>query len=202
MSEEFKYHYKYPHPSVTTDCVVFGFDGVRLNLLLIRRGLEPFKGKWAFPGGFMRITETAEECARRELEEETGVSNIFLEQVIGGDDAAEARWFPLSEIPPLAFDHDHILRHALKHMRQKIHFEPIGFRLLDEKFSMSELQRLYESILDVKFDRRNFNKKILSLGIVEPTNEKIATGGRASQLYSFNEEKYWELKEKGMRLEF
>ena len=87
-------------------------------------------------------------------------------------------------------------------MRLKIHFEPIGFRLLDKKFSMSELQRLYESILDVKFDRRNFNKKILSLGIVEPTNEKIATGGRASQLYSFNEEKYWELKEKGMRLEF
>lgn len=232
MSEELKYCYKHPHPSITTDCVVFGFDGVRLNLLLIRRGLDPFKGKWAFPGGFMRITETAEECARRELKEETGVSDIFLEQihafsdvdrdprervvtiaffalirhsdykVIGGDDAAEARWFPLSEIPPLAFDHDRILRHALKHLRLKIHFEPIGFRLLDEKFSMSELQRLYESILDVKFDRRNFNKKILSLGIVEPTNEKIATGGRASQLYSFNEEKYWELKEKGMRLEF
>ena len=123
MSEELKYCYKHPHPSITTDCVVFGFDGVRLNLLLIRRGLDPFKGKWAFPGGFMRITETAEECARRELEEETGVSDIFLEQihgfsdvdrdprervvtiaffalirhsdykVIGGDDAAEARCF-------------------------------------------------------------------------------------------------------------
>ena len=82
MSEEFKYHYKYPHPSVTTDCVVFGFDGVRLNLLLIRRGLEPFKGKWAFPGGFMRITETAEECARRELEEETGYRSDSLEWLI------------------------------------------------------------------------------------------------------------------------
>ena len=190
--------YKYPHPAVTTDCVVFGFDGHQLNILLIERGCEPYKGCWAFPGGFMHIDETAEEGAMRELSEETGLELRYLKQfgtftavnrdprervitiafyalarksdVKGGDDAAKAQWFPLNEVPPLAFDHDYILRKATEQLKKDIHFEPIGFGLLDECFTMPELQRLYESILGVQFDRRNFYKKMLQTGILDEIN--------------------------------
>ena len=189
------YTYPYPHPAVTTDCVVFGFDGHQLNILLIERGGEPYKGRWAFPGGFMRIDETAEQGAMRELSEETGMKLKYLKQfntftdvhrdprervitiafyalarksdVQGGDDAAKAQWFPLDEVPPLAFDHDYILRKATEQLKKDIHFEPIGFDLLDEEFTIPELQRLYESILGVHFDRRNFYKKMLQTGILE-----------------------------------
>ncbi|MCR4964999.1 MAG: NUDIX hydrolase [Bacteroidales bacterium] len=189
------YTYKYPHPAVATDCVVFGFDGKQLNILLIERGLDPFKGMWAFPGGFMRMDETAEACAQRELSEETGLSTQLLKQlgafsgvrrdprervvsiafyalvkpadVIGGDDANDARWFPIEEVPQLAFDHDFILRKAMQQLRKDIYFEPIGFELLGESFTMSELQRLYEAILGVHFDRRNFERKMLQTGILQ-----------------------------------
>ena len=189
------YTYKYPHPAVTCDCVVFGFDGKDLKILLIERGLDPYKGCWAFPGGFMNINETAEQCAKRELEEETGLKVARIEQfhtfsdvdrdprervvtiafiglvkqieVKGGDDAAKAQWFPLKDIPRLAFDHDYILRLAQRTLKERIHFESIGFDLMDEEFSMPELQRLYEAILEVKFDRRNFEKKMMRLGILD-----------------------------------
>ena len=195
IMEDLKYSYKYPHPAVTTDCVVFGFDGRNLNILLIERGAEPFKGCWAFPGGFMNIDETAEQGAMRELSEETGLELKYLKQfgtftavnrdprervitiafyalarksdVHGGDDAAKAQWFHIDEVPPLAFDHDYILRKATEQLKKDIHFEPIGFGLLDEQFTMPELQRLYESILGVRFDRRNFYKKMLQTGILE-----------------------------------
>jgi 8-oxo-dGTP diphosphatase len=136
------YSYKYPHPAVTADCVIFGFDGVSIKVLLIQRGIEPYKGQWAFPGGFLKMNETVEECAKRELEEETGLKSASVEQfytfsavnrdprervitvahyalvrlseVKGGDDAASAKWFAMNEIPSLAFDHDHILRLAVK----------------------------------------------------------------------------------------
>ena len=194
------YTYQYPHPAVATDCVVFGFDGKELQILLIERGLEPFKGTWAFPGGFMRIQETAEECAQRELREETGLTVHTLKQlgaftsvhrdprervvsiafyalvqpsdVIGGDDAKQAKWFPVDDAPPLAFDHDYILRKALQQLRKDIHFEPVGFELLNNAFTMSELQRLYEAILGVHFDRRNFEKKMIQTGILEPLDEE------------------------------
>ena len=197
--EKGNYCYKYPHPAVTTDCVVFGFDGKRLNILLIERGGEPFKGCWAFPGGFMNINETAEQGATRELCEETGLKLEYLKQfgtftavnrdprervitiafyalarksyVQGGDDAAKAQWFPIEDVPPLAFDHDYILRKATEQLKKDIHFEPIGFGLLDEQFTMPELQRLYESILGVHFDRRNFYKKMLQTGILEEAEE-------------------------------
>jgi 8-oxo-dGTP diphosphatase len=228
-----KYSYKYPHPAVTTDSVIFGFDGSNLNVLLIERGIEPYKGRWAFPGGFIRMEETAEEGARRELREETGVENVFMEQlqafsginrdprervitiafyalikqsdyqVIGGDDASKAHWFRLHEIPELAFDHDSILRVAMSHLKQKIHFEPIGFELLSDKFTMTQLQSLYESILEIRFDRRNFYKKMLSMDYIVPLDEKMSnTTHRAARYFSFNREKYQELKEKGFRLEF
>ena len=201
IMEQGKYCYKYPHPAVTTDCVVFGFDGKRLNILLIERGGEPFKGCWAFPGGFMNINETAEQGAMRELREETSLKLEYLKQfgtftavnrdprervitiayyalakksdVQGGDDAAKAQWFPIEDVPPLAFDHDYILRKATEQLKKDIHFEPIGFGLLDEQFTMPELQRLYESILGVHFDRRNFYKKMLQTGILEESEEEI-----------------------------
>lgn len=194
------YTYDYPRPSVATDCVVFGFDGRDLQVLLIERGNEPFKGFWAFPGGFMNMDETAESGALRELQEETGLIIRVLKQlgaftdvnrdprgrvisiafyalvrpseVIGGDDASEARWFSLDDVPRLAFDHDYILRKALRQLRKDIHFEPIGFELLNKSFTMSELQRLYEAILGVRFDRRNFEKKMLQTGILQPAEEE------------------------------
>lgn len=138
---EKRYCYRYPHPAVTADCIIFGMDGNAVRILLIKRGAEPFKGKWAFPGGFMNIDETAEECALRELKEETGLENVEIEQlhtytavkrdprervitvaytgivklteVKGGDDASLAQWFPINEIPELAFDHQEILQDAL-----------------------------------------------------------------------------------------
>ena len=139
-NEELKYCYKYPHPSVTTDCIIFGFDGTKLRVLLVQRGIEPYKGRWAFPGGFMQMDESAEEGALRELQEETGLEGAYIRQfhtftapqrdprervitiayyalvrmqeVKGGDDAADARWFALDEVPQLDYYHDHILRKA------------------------------------------------------------------------------------------
>ena len=229
--KELKYHYKYPHPSVTTDCVIFGFDGTKLNVLLIQRGIEPFKGRWAFPGGFIRMDETTLEGAKRELFEETGLKDAYIRQfhtfsavdrdprervitvayyalvriseVKGGDDAAKAQWFSLEEIPSLAFDHDMILRQALNELRKQIHFEPIGFELLPEKFTMTQLQHLYEAILGVKFDRRNFSNKMLKLGILTELEEKLTlVNKKVAFLYKFNAESYQLMKEKGFRLEF
>lgn len=225
------YTYQYPHPAVTADCVIFGFDGVTIRVLLIQRGLEPYKGKWALPGGFMNMDETAEQCAARELEEETGLKNTTVEQfytfsevgrdprervitvahfalvrlaeVRGGYDADVARWFGLDEIPSLAFDHDRILRMALNRLKERICFKPIGFELLPEVFTMTELQNLYEAILEVKFDRRNFYNKILKLGILTETEPRPAGTSRRKPIkYRFNSDKYDELKKRGFRLEF
>lgn len=225
------YTYKYPHPSVTADCVIFGFDGISVKVLLIQRGVDPFKGKWALPGGFMKIDESAEECARRELEEETGLVNasveqfytfsdvnrdprervitvahyalVNLSQVKGGDDAASASWFAMDEIPALAFDHDRILRMAVGRLKERICFEPIGFELLPDVFTMTELQNLYEAILEVKFDRRNFYNKMLKLGILSEAGPRPTGASRRTPVkYRFNAEKYAELKQKGFRLEF
>ena len=229
--EENKYCYKYPHPAVTTDCVIFGFDGSELQVLLIERGIEPFKGKWAFPGGFLNMDETAGEGAMRELKEETGLENAYIEQfntysepvrdprervitiahyalvriqeVKGGDDAAKAQWFPIDEVPQLAFDHDKILRDAMRKLRERIHFEPIGFELLPEKFTMRELQILYESILGVKFDRRNFAKKMMHYELLNQLDETVRpTAKRDALLYSFNKDNYELFKKKGFQLEF
>ena len=229
--EEKKYCYKYPHPSVTTDCVIFGFDGQKLQVLLIERGIEPYKGRWAFPGGFLNPDETAEQGALRELQEETGLTGAYIEQfhtytdpnrdprervitiayyalvriqeVKGGDDAAKAQWFALDEVPQLAFDHDRILRDAMRQIRERIHFEPIGFELLPGKFTMKELQSLYEAILDIKFDRRNFAKKMLHFELLTDLDETAnPSAKREAKLFSFNKQNYDELKKKGFQLEF
>lgn len=223
--------YKYPHPAVTTDCVIFGFDGQQLKVLLVERGIEPYKGHWAFPGGFLKMDETAEEGALRELKEETGLETAYIEQlgafsdvkrdprervitiafyalvniteVKGGDDAADARWFRIDDMPLLAFDHDHILRVAQKRLKEQIHFNPIGFELLPEVFTMPQLQALYEAILEVKFDRRNFSRKLLTLGLLDMADpDQERNGTRTPVLYRFNADKYQEMKQRGFRLEF
>lgn len=229
--EQGNFCYKYPHPAVTTDCVIFGFDGTKLKILLIRRGIDPYKGKWALPGGFLNPEETAETGALRELKEETNLESAYIEQfhtysdpdrdprervitiaylalvklqeVKGGDDAAEAQWFPVNEVPQLAFDHDVILRDALSRLRERIHFHPIGHDLLPEKFTIKELQTLYEAVLGVNFDRRNFAKKMLHLEILTQLDETVwPTPKRKATLFKFNIAKYHELKQHGFRLEF
>ena len=128
---------------------------------------------------------------------------VRISEVKAGDDAAKAQWFPLDKVPPLAFDHDKILRMATNELRRQIHFEPIGFELLPEIFTMTQLQHLYEAILNVKFDRRNFSNKILKLGILTQLEETLPMSNKkVAFLYKFNLDSYKEMKEKGFRLEF
>ncbi len=239
-NETKKWESPYWHPAVTTDSVVFGFDGEELNLLLIQRGEEPYAGMWALPGGFLLSTDrNAKEAAYRELHEETNVEGIYMEElgtfsdinrdsrervitiaffalvvkdkyvIKGGDDARMAKWFPVKNLPELAFDHQQIINTALERIRQRIHFEPIGFHLLDKEFTMPQLQNIYIAILnppkdDIKLrDRRNFPKKMLKLGYIKETGKKM-TGNpyRSPKLYTFDENAYTKAKKIGMRLEF
>ena len=176
---KFPWRYKYEHMAVTTDCVIFTYDDWKLKVLLIRRGAEPCKDMWAFPGGFLKTDETAEQGALRALVEETALTpsspivqlGVFSDvnrdprervitiafyalvkhaDVLGGDDADEAAWFPVDELPPLAFDHEKIFKAAMEKLRRDIHFQPVGFDLLDSYFTIPDLQRLYEAILGVK----------------------------------------------------
>lgn len=235
-----KWESKYWHPAVTTDAVVFGFDGDKLNVLLIERGGEPYKGCWALPGGFIKEDdESAESSVYRELHEETNVEGLYLEElktfsskcrdprervitiaffalvvkdnyiIKGGDDAAKAQWFEIDKLPSLAFDHKEIVTEALERLKTRIHFEPIGFHLLAKEFTMPQLQNIYIAILNPSrddpriMDRRNFSKKMLKLGYIKETGEKV-TGNpyRSPKLYTFDEERYNEVKKQGMRLEF
>ena len=231
------YCYKYPHPAVTTDCVIFGYepkDG--LSVLLIKRGIEPFKDCWALPGGFVRIDEEVRDSTLRELNEETGlqlsdkselkelgcysgVNRDPRERVItiafyhlvrksevkGGDDAKEARWFPVDNLPAFPFDHKEIVEDAVKRLKRDIYFEPIGFDILPEVFTLPQLHKLYMSILKVEFDRWNFAKKMLKLGIIDMVGERPeGVSSRIPKQYSFNKERYKMLKndKKAFRLEF
>lgn len=237
-NEKYEYFYdpmKYPHPSLTTDCVVFGINNKKLSVLLIKRGADVHIDEWALPGGFIRIKESAEDGVLRELQEETNLvidkndivqfhtyskperdprervitiayyALVNMSDVEGGDDAKEARWFPVDNVPKLAFDHDTIFQDALTALRRRIYFEPDVFKLLPEKFTMTQAQRLYETILDVKFDRRNFSSKITRVGVVTELNERITLKNKLEAgLYSFNRDKYDELKRNtsGVKFEF
>jgi len=212
MKEEF------PTPSVAVDIITFSIKDNSLKVLLIKRGIEPFKSKWAIPGGFVRIEENLEEAAKRELEEETGVKEVYLEQLYTfGDvhrdprgrvitvsyfalinaekpeqelkattDASEAKWFSVKELPELAFDHDKILKYAMKRLRWKFEYTTLAFSLLPKKFTLTQLQKLYEIVFDKKFDKRNFRKKIRSLDLITPTKEiQKDVSNRPPKLYSF-----------------
>lgn len=241
MAKKGQYTYEYPHPAVTADCVVFGYDGKELRVLLIKRGAEKearttaYVGEWALPGGFLDVEQdkTIAHTAQRELKEETGLklgikdfkeaatfsdikrdprervitiahyALVKLSEVQADTDADKADWFSLSNIPHLAFDHDKILRVAFSRMKQDIHFEPVGFELLPEVFTLPQLQHLYESILEVKFDRRNFANKMKHFGMLsEVSIDTPRHGTRTPIKYRFNKENYERLKSNGFQLEF
>ncbi|MBD2188912.1 NUDIX hydrolase [Pseudanabaena mucicola] len=227
------YNYNYPRPALTVDCIVFGLDAeLDLKIMLIKRDISPFQGQWAIPGGFVRMDETLEQAALRELQEETGIQDVYLEQLytfgdLGRDprdrtvtvayyalinlvdqkiqaatDAREADWFPLSTIPQLAFDHNQILQTAITRLRSKIRYEPLGFELLPKKFTLSQLQKLYETVLDRPLDKRNFRKKILSMDLLIDTGTvEQNVAHRAAKLYQFDENKYSQLKRNGFNFE-
>lgn len=195
------YCYEYPRPAMTADCAIFGFDGRCVKILLIERGLEPYKGMWALPGGFMHINESIEECARRELAEETGVDVVMLKQfgiyskpdrdprgrvvtvaflalvpsetltLHAGDDATAAAWFNAAQLPPLAFDHQQIVADAEAALRREMRLTPAAFKMLGQSFTMTQLRLLFEWAAGTKFDRRNFERKIMATGMIEERND-------------------------------
>lgn len=226
------YTYEYPRPALTVDCVVFGMDDGDLKVLLIQRGVEPFLGKWALPGGFVRMEESLEDAARRELEEEAGIRPAHLEQlytfgepgrdprgrvvtvayfalvklsdhrVRASTDASEAAWFSVWDTPKLAFDHADVLATALQRLKGKVRYQPIGFELLPPKFTLTQLQRLYEVILERELDKRNFRKKILAMDLLEELDEvEQDVSHRAARLYRFDHKKYKQLEKAGFNFE-
>lgn len=226
------YTYAHPRPSVTVDCVVFGLADAELKVLLIERGGEPFAGRWALPGGFVAENEPLDRAARRELEEETGLADLFLEQLYtfgdpGRDprghvvtvayyalvnlydhkaraatDARRAEWVSLSAATGLAFDHDRILEVALARLRGKVRYQPIGFELLPPKFTLSQLQRLYEVVLDAPLDKRNFRRKVLATGLLVELEEwEKDAPRRPARLYRFDRRAYQRLSRQGFLFE-
>jgi len=220
--------YEYARPALTVDCVVFGYEEGELRLLLIQRDQSPHAGSWALPGGFVEMDEDLETAARRELEEETGVRRVFLEQLYSfGDpgrdprerivtvawwalvklsdqrvqaatDARDAGWFAIDDMPRLAFDHKKIVRAGIERLRGKVRYQPVGFELLPKKFTLTQLQRLYEAILDQEIDKRNFRRKVLSTGVLEELDEvEKGVARRAARLFRFDRVRYRELVRDG-----
>jgi 8-oxo-dGTP diphosphatase len=224
--------YEYPRAALAVDCVVFGLDETDLKVLLIQRRLQPFQHAWALPGGFVRVEETLDEAARRELSEEAGVTDVYLEQLYtfgapldrdprervvtvayfalaklsdhrirAATDAMGVGWFALDDLPKLAFDHDKIVAAAHERLRGKVRYAPVGFELLPPRFSLTQLQRLYEIILGTDLDKRNFRKKILSMDLLVETDEvEQGVRHRAARLYRFDRRKYDRLAKQGFEL--
>jgi 8-oxo-dGTP diphosphatase len=220
--------YEYPRPALTVDCVVFGVAANALEVLLIQRQLPPFAHSWALPGGFVRMDETTEQAALRELREETGVRDVYLEQLYtfsdierdprgrvvtvahyalakpsehairAATDAENVGWFAIDDLPELAFDHPRIIAAARERLRGKVRYAPVGFELLPPRFTLTQLQRLYELILGTTLDKRNFRKKIASTGLVVETDEwETGVPRRAARLHRFDRDKYRELAAQG-----
>jgi 8-oxo-dGTP diphosphatase len=227
------YSYEHPRPAVTVDCVVFGLDELQqLKVMLIQRGIAPFKNQWALPGGFVQWAESVDAAAARELQEETGIEQIFLEQLytfgeINRDprdrvitvayyaliniaeyqiraqtDASNAAWFLVQQVPDLAFDHQQILKVAQQRLKGKLRYQPIGFELLPQKFTLTQLQRLYETVLEQKLDKRNFRHKLLKMKLLIDTEQmQDGVSHRPAKLYQFDEARYVALKETGFNFE-
>ncbi|MGR3811004.1 NUDIX hydrolase [Jiulongibacter sp. NS-SX5] len=205
---------------VAIDCIIFGFDGQKLKLLLIKRNFEPEKDKWSLMGGFVKENENLREGSERILNELTGLENVYLEQLFtygeaqrdpvartlsisyfaliniedhdaGLTKSKNGEWFTFDEKPPLIFDHDKMVNKALAHLQYKAALHPLGFELLPEKFTIPQLQKLYEAIYDKELDRRNFSRKILSTGLLIDTGEKYEGGNtKKAMLYTLDKEKY------------
>ena len=216
------YHYPYPRPSLAVDCVVFGFDDGDLKIFLIKRTEDG----WSLPGGVMYMDESLEEAAMRKLREVTGIDNLFIEQLFTfgrvdrdtrervisvayyalvnlteqnlGDSAPKGAWYSQKDLPGLAYDHDEILEMGLRRLKGKLSYQPIGFELLPEKFKLSQLQHLYEVILDQPLDKRNFRKKILKMNVLQELDEvEQGVSHRAARLYRFDNQRYKELEKQG-----
>lgn len=201
---------------VTVDIVLFTIRERKLHLLLIKRLVQPFAGCFALPGGFVLEDESLDEAACRELQEETGVEKVYLEQlytfgepgrdprgrvvtvayyalvpnsqfVQAGSDAMSAEWFAADNLPELAFDHRKIVEYAHRRIANKLDYSNVGFELLPEKFTLTELQMVHEAILGEALDKRNFRRKILQQGIVEATRQFRETGRKPAQLFRFTD---------------
>jgi 8-oxo-dGTP diphosphatase len=217
---------------LTVDIVIFTIEQGALKVLLVKRGIEPFAGQYAIPGGFVLENESLDQAAMRELREETGVADVYLEQLYSfgdpkrdprgrvitvayyalisaehsqlraGSDVAAAAWFAVDAVPDLAFDHPKIVAYAVERLRNKLEYTTVGFQLLPEKFSLSELQEVYQAILGKKLDKRNFRRKLALLKILKPTSEYRRDGRKPARLYRFVAAKFEKLKDKGILFPF
>lgn len=226
------YTYQRPRAALTVDCVVFGVDEEGLKLLLVQRRHDPFRDCWALPGGFVGMEETTDQAALRELSEETGTRDVYLEQLYtfsgvdrdprervvsvayyalvapsdlkirAGSDTKDVRWFHARELPELAFDHRDIVRVGLERLAGKVRYQPVGFELLPKKFTLSQLQRMYEHILGHSLDKRNFRRSFLKTGVLEALEEyQTGVAHRPSQLFRFNRGEYQRLMKAGSSFE-
>jgi ADP-ribose pyrophosphatase YjhB (NUDIX family) len=216
---------------VAVDCIIFGFDNKQLRLLLIKRNFSPMMGKWSLVGGFLNARESLDQAASRILQKLTGLDNVFLEQLFTCGDVdrdpgervlstayyalinaenyhlpvnreSSAQWFPINQCPELIFDHAVMVDRALRRLRRKSLTQPIGFELLPEKFTIPQLQWLYEAIHQMELDKRNFRKKIISMGLLRKLNEKQKAGSRkGAYLYTFDKDKYDELAGRGLHFD-
>lgn len=216
---------------VAVDCIIFGFDKNTLKILLIKRNFEPMKNKWSLMGGFLGLEESLDNAASRVLQELTGLQDVYLEQLntygeLNRDPASrvisvayyalirtedydaelgkmhQAKWFDITEIPRLIFDHNEMVDKGLRRLRRKARSQPIGFELLPEKFTIPMLQKLYESIYQISFDKRNFRKKMISMDILVKLEEKEKTGSKkGAWFYQFDEKKYLEKQNSGFLFE-
>ena len=210
--------HSFAKPSVTADIIIFTIQNQKLKVLLIKRGVEPFKNMFAIPGGFVKMNENLEQAAKRELEEETGVKEVYLEQLYtfgevnrdprgrvitvaymalvnseninlkASTDASEAQWFSTKKIPDLAFDHKNILNYSLKRLKWKFEYTTVAFSLLPKEFTISQIQAIYEIVFDKEFDKRNFAKKLLSINILKEEGVRREVSHRPPMLYSLKKD--------------
>lgn len=214
---------------VAVDCIIFGFDGKQIKVLLIKRGFEPEKGKWSLMGGFVGKNENVDDAAARVLKQLTGLTNIYMEQLYCFGEASrdsagrvvsiaysafinivdyneqlsqdhEAKWFPIDKMPSLIFDHKEMLKKAKKALKEKVANHPIGFELLPAKFTLLQLQNLYEAIYEAPLDKRNFTRKILSIHVLKKLNEKNKESSRKGAFYYvFDRVNYKKLQHEGIK---